>query len=189
MKIIVGLGNPGEKYAKTRHNIGFMILDRLSERLGIAFKTETKFLADIAKTTVSGETIYLIKPLTYMNLSGDSIMKFLSYYQANTEDILVIVDDIHLPFGKMRLRELGGHGGHNGIRDIILKTKSEQFKRIRIGVGLDDNMPLDHFVLSSFSKKEFELLEDTIEKAMQAVLSFINNTPYKDIMTRFNTQT
>src|SRR5699024_7288181 len=124
MKLITGLGNPGRKYEKTRHNIGFMAIDYLSERLNIPLR-ESKFKSEFGSGIVHGEKVFLMKPQTFMNLSGESVRPFLEYYKMTVDDILVLYDDLDLPTGSIRLREKGGHGGHNGIRSLIdhLKTK------------------------------------------------------------------
>ena len=125
MKIIIGLGNPGSKYHQTRHNIGFMVVDQYAKQENLKFKYESKFNAEVSTTSIDQEKVILVKPSTYMNLSGEAVLKIMKYYDVDIEDILVIVDDINLETGKLRLRLLGGHGGHNGLKNIIGLLHSE----------------------------------------------------------------
>lgn len=134
MKCIVGLGNPGKKYDKTRHNAGFMVLDEWAERNNWSF-SQKKFNGLYTMERIDGEKVVLLKPQTYMNLSGESLRPLMDYYDLDVEDILVIYDDLDLPPGKIRLRKKGGHGGHNGIRSIIDHLGTKEFKRLRVGVG------------------------------------------------------
>ncbi len=189
MKLIVGLGNPGPKYQNTRHNVGFLVLDALSTKLGLPFKYESKFDAEMAITTFEGNRCCLMKPSTYMNLSGEAIHKAMKYYAISIDDLLVIVDDIHLETGKLRLREKGGHGGHNGLRNIIGVLGDHQFKRVRIGIDFKGKIPLDHYVLGKFEKDQIVPIQIAIQHAADSALSFIKSIPYKDIMTQYNTQT
>ena len=130
MKLIIGLGNPGKEYENTRHNTGFMVLDRLSEKLNIEM-TQNKFKGLYGKSKYKGEDVILLKPQTYMNLSGESVRQVMDFFKINQEDILVIYDDLDMPVGKLRLRQSGSAGGHNGIKNIILHTGSQNFNRIR----------------------------------------------------------
>jgi len=189
VKLIVGLGNPGRKYQYTRHNIGFMIIDEWLERLKQSPKLSLKFNAEYKILKFGDQQICVAKPMTYMNLSGDAVSKIMKYYNIEVEDVLVIVDDINLDVGKLRLRELGGHGGHNGLRHIIGILKSEQFKRIRVGVGFNQNMALDHYVLAQFKENEKPLMARAGEETIAALEMFAKNVPFKDIMTKFNTRT
>ena len=133
MKLIIGLGNPGKEYENTRHNTGFMVLDRLSEKLNIEM-TQNKFKGLYGKSKYKGEDVILLKPQTYMNLSGESVRQVMDFFKINQEDILVIYDDLDMPVGKLRLRQSGSAGGHNGIKNIILHTGSQNFNRIRVGI-------------------------------------------------------
>jgi PTH1 family peptidyl-tRNA hydrolase len=189
MKLIIGLGNPGSKYQKTRHNIGFMVIDDFLAKFQGSAKYDVKFNAEIAQMMMHGEKVFLMKPSTYMNLSGEAILKFINYYNLEMDDMLVFVDDVNLPSGKLRLRETGGHGGHNGLRNIIGLLKSEDFKRVRIGIDNNPSMPLDSYVLGQFTEHEMASLNQAIYLSTKIVEDFINQMPFKDIMTKYNTQT
>lgn len=189
MKLFVGLGNPGKKYQFTRHNVGFMVIDTYANRNQLSFKFESKFNAEVATFTNNQEKIFLCKPSTYMNLSGDAIIKMMNYYHIDIEDVFVFVDDINLDVGRLRLREKGGHGGHNGLRDIIQKLHSRDFKRIRIGIGEQNTDRLDHYVLGEFSKDELISIKHTTDLCVEMIDDVLHNKSYLDIMTKFNTQT
>ena len=189
MKLIVGLGNPGSKYHQTRHNVGYMILDEFAKKYHASFKLDTKFNGEITTFNKGSEKYILLKPTTYMNLSGESITKVMKYYGIDLDDILVFVDDINLDVGRLRLRALGGHGGHNGLRNIIGLCHSDAFKRVRIGVGLNTKLPLDHYVLSQFSKDDMITISIAIDKSIEIIEQFIDGVSFTDIMTTFNTQT
>ena len=189
MKLIIGLGNPGSKYQNTRHNVGFMVLDQYVSDLKQTFKYDNKFNAEIYMTNIQTEKVIFLKPSTYMNLSGEAIIKVMKYYDVDMDDMIVFVDDINLDTGRLRLRALGGHGGHNGLKNIIGLCHSNEFKRIRIGVSNNTNMPLDHYVLGTFSKQELIDISIAIDKAKDIINQFIKGVPFTDIMTTFNTQT
>lgn len=188
MKLIVGLGNVGEKYHLTRHNIGFIVLDEYASRNNLEFKFDKKLEAFVAQTTIAGEKVILAKPTTYVNLSGNAVIKLMNYYKIDLEDVLVIYDDISLDVGFIRIRETNGHGGHNGIKDIINHLKTKDFKRIRIGIGLDSSMPLDHYVLGRFSKNEIEKIKTPVLYSMDAIEDFAKDMYFKDIMTKYNSK-
>lgn len=188
MKLVVGLGNPGKNYEKTRHNIGYQVIDVYAKSVDLNFVLDKTLESFVASKNIDGEKVILIKPITYMNLSGVALVKVMQYYKINIEDVLVIVDDIYLDVGRLRLREKGGHGGQNGLKSIERYLHSRDYKRIKIGIGLDEDKPLDHYVLSPFSKKEQPLIEESIIKASQAIEMFIHNQNFTDIMTKYNTQ-
>ena len=144
MKIVVGLGNPGDQYAKTRHNIGWMVLDRLADRAGWSGKGRTRDASSIAMGRFRGMDLTLVKPLTWMNDSGLAVRKVLAREHAPLGDLLVVTDDFALPFGKLRFREGGGPGGHNGLRSIIDELGTEKFSRLRVGIGAPDRGFRDH---------------------------------------------
>ncbi|MBS9778419.1 MAG: aminoacyl-tRNA hydrolase [Gammaproteobacteria bacterium] len=151
IKLIVGLGNPGDKYSKTRHNAGFWLLDELSQE----FRYDKKFNADFAETVIHGQKIYLLKPLTFMNLSGDSVQKVLQFYKITPESMLVAHDELDFTAGIAKLKKGGGHGGHNGLRDIIAKTGSKNFLRLRLGIDHPgDARQVANYVLKSPSSSE-----------------------------------
>lgn len=189
MKLIVGLGNPGKKYEKTRHNVGYMVIDGYLKQIGETAKLDMRFEAEICQTMVHQEKVIFLKPTTYMNLSGQSILKAVSYFNIDIKDVLVFVDDVNLETGRLRIRPFGGHGGHNGLRNIDAILQSNKFKRVRIGVGNDPSMPLDRYVLGSFSKDELITIDLTVLQCLKLVDDFINNKPFSDIMTTYNTQT
>jgi PTH1 family peptidyl-tRNA hydrolase len=169
--LLIGLGNIGEKYQGTRHNIGFSVLDTLADRKGLRF--ESGRLASVAKFQASGKTVYLIKPTTFMNLSGDAVSHWMKIASADVSDILVITDDLSLPFGKIRIRTKGSSGGHNGLSDIELKIKSQEYPRMRMGIGSDFHKGKQvDYVLGQFNQDESVQLSDWIDKAVEACLCF-----------------
>lgn len=188
MKLIVGLGNIGEKYDMTRHNVGFIVLDEYAHVKRFEFKYEKNLEANIAVVRINGEKTIFAKPTTFVNLSGNAVKKIMNYYKLNVEDVLVIYDDIDLDVGRLRIRETNGHGGHNGIRDIINHLNTKDFKRIRVGIGLDKSMPLDHYVLGKFSKQDITNLQPVVIDSMNAIDEFIDDVYFKDIMTKYNSK-
>lgn len=176
MKLITALGNPGEKYSKTRHNMGFMVADKLAEKYNFSFKLESKFNAEISKTNIEGESVIVCKPQTYMNLSGQSVRPILDYYKLSTDDLFLIYDDINLDLGKVRFRAKGSDGGHNGVKSIILETKSDKFDRLKVGIGPQPQfMKSECFVLSTFGKENEELLNASVDFAANAVVCYLQN--------------
>ena len=174
MKLIVGLGNPGKEYAGTHHNCGFMVIDRLASKLNVDVD-QNKFKGLYAKVKYHGEDIILLKPQTYMNLSGESVNAVMNFFKIDKEDLLVIYDDLDMPVGKLRLRKTGSAGGHNGIKNIIAHLNSQDFKRIRVGIDRHKYMNVADYVLSRFSKVESEAIEQGIENAANAVLDYLDN--------------
>lgn len=169
MYIIVGLGNPGKQYEKTRHNVGFDVIDMLSDEYGISV-TKAKHKALIGEGRVGNEKVILVKPQTYMNLSGETLIDIYNYYKVDLENIVVIYDDIDLDVGKLRIRKKGSGGTHNGMRSIVKCLGSTEFPRVRVGVSKP--MPgqnLADFVLSRFRKEELDDLQIGLEKAFNAV--------------------
>lgn len=169
MKMIVGLGNPGKEYEKTRHNVGFMVLDSL----GLDFEVEKKFQAMICKENLADEEVLFVKPLTYMNLSGISVHKISRYYKILPQDILVIQDDLDLPLGKYKLKVHSSSGGHNGIKSIIENLHSEDFSRLKIGVGHDRSLDTATYVLRRFAKSDLTVIEGQYDLFKQIIVSFI----------------
>lgn len=184
MKLIIGLGNPDKKYLKTRHNIGYMAVDLFAEKEDLTFKYDSKFLGLVARYDKSGNKALLLKPTTYMNLSGNSVIKILNYYKISLEDILVIYDDVDVPLGSLKLKLTGGSGGHKGIKDIISHLKTQNIKRARIGIGKDENMI--SFVLSKFSRKEKKIITPVLEDVSVMIDKFIKNEDFLLIMNQFN---
>jgi PTH1 family peptidyl-tRNA hydrolase len=177
MKIIVGLGNPGKEYESTRHNCGFMFVDALAKELEksgieIEWKKEKKLKAEIAKFNYKNEAIVVAKPMTFMNLSGESVRKILNFYKETPQNLSVIYDDIDLPLKEVRIREKGSAGSHNGMKSIINEIGSQEFKRIRIGIeSRGDSSPerqsLESFVLSNFSDEEKTILDETLKESIK----------------------
>src|SRR5258707_799029 len=168
MKLVVGLGNPGKRYVGTRHNVGFVVIDRLAAAPGVS-SFQDRFDADVAEWQEDGEKILLLKPQTFMNLSGRAVREALDFYQIERTDLLVVCDDMALPLGKLRFRARGTHGGHNGLRDIQQHLGDTEYSRLRIGVdapGQDDMV--DH-VLSRFKPGERKVIEEEVSTAEQGV--------------------
>ena len=185
MKLIVGLGNPGEKYADTRHNTGFLAIDNLADKLNVKLNRQA-FNAMIGKAVIKGEQVILMKPQTFMNNSGMAVGKAVRYYKLNpAEDVLIMYDDMDLPTGKIRLREKGSAGGHNGIKSIIAHLSSNEFCRIRIGIGHDSGDTID-YVLGSNYGEERKLWLEAIEKAACAAEEF-SSQPFQKVMNKYNT--
>lgn len=173
MLLIAGLGNPGREYDKTRHNAGFEVIDRLSAKLAIPLDRK-RFHALMGEGSAAGRRLVLLKPQTYMNLSGQSIAQALQWYKLSPPQCLIISDDIDLPLGTVRLRAQGGAGTHNGWRNILLETGSQDFPRIRIGVGAPPaQWDLADWVLSRFDPSSAALMADTFQTAAEAALCFV----------------
>lgn len=172
--LIVGLGNPGPEYAKTRHNIGFRCLDIVADKLGCAID-KGKFQGLYGVTSYHGNKVYLLKPLTYMNLSGRSVLQLSAYFQIPPERIIVLFDDISLEPGRMRVRSNGSAGGHNGIKSIIQELGSQDFPRVKIGVGAKPHPDFDlaAWVLSPFTASEEKALAVSLENGARAVLTIL----------------
>lgn len=187
VKVIVGLGNPGTEYENTRHNIGFMILDKMAEAWGWTFRPETSFFADVAQGNIAGEKVVLLKPMTYMNESGRSVAAFTRYFKVDEEDVMVISDDLDLTVGNVRLREKGSAGGHNGLKSIMNRTQWQHFKRVRMGIGRPPKgcTVVDH-VLGRFTKDEMVLMNPSIDLAVDAVEDWIDTDNFVHTMNQFN---
>jgi peptidyl-tRNA hydrolase, PTH1 family len=185
VKVIVGLGNPGAKFETTRHNVGFMVVDELAYRFNIK-KYKQKFNSYYEVATVNGEKILLIKPLTYMNLSGEAVKPFLNFFKAEIDDLLVIYDDLDLPVGKLRLRTKGSAGGHNGIKSMIQHLGTQEFKRVRIGVGRPPSfMSVPDYVLQSFHKDEEADVIKAIKQAADACEDWASKS-FLEVMNNYN---
>ncbi len=171
MKIFVGLGNPGAEYAKTKHNVGFMLADKLAEKIG-AESWREKFNALVAESFFDGEKILIVKPQTFMNLSGEAVGPLTNFYKISAEDLIVAHDDMDLPVGKIRLRPKGSGGGHHGIESIIQHLGGEKnFPRVRIGIGRPpQNWTVNNHVLSPFNPEDAEKISEAIENLIPAVI-------------------
>jgi PTH1 family peptidyl-tRNA hydrolase len=168
MKIVVGLGNPGARYDGTRHNVGYAVVDYLASAPD-AGRFQNRFQAQVCEVFADGEKMILVKPETFMNLSGRSVRQVVDFYQAELADLLIVCDDINLPLGKLRVRAKGTHGGHNGLRDIQNHLGTTEYARLRIGVDAPSSDAVDH-VLSRFKPGERDVIKDAVARAAQAVI-------------------
>lgn len=184
MKLIVGLGNPGREYEKTRHNTGFNVLDLISKELNIDINRDD-FKGLYGKGNINGETVILLKPQTYMNLSGESVRLIIDYFKIDLEDLLVIYDDLDLPVGKIRLREKGSAGGQNGIKNIIQHLGTQNFNRIRVGISKSKQIPVVDYVLGKMTSEQLPAYNEALNKAKDAAIAFISND-FKKVMNDFN---
>lgn len=185
MKLIIGLGNPGKTYEGTRHNVGFDVIDELAENWSISLN-QAKFKGIYGTGVVNGEKVLLLKPLTYMNLSGESIAGIMSFFKVPIEDIVVIYDDLDLAPGRIRLRQKGSAGGHNGIKSTIAHLGSQNFNRIRIGIGRPTvPMAISDYVLGRFSSEELSDIESAIRKSAKACEAWLSN-PFLHVMNEYN---
>ena len=186
MYIIAGLGNPGKQYEMTRHNIGFHTVDYIADKHNIKMK-KLKFKAVYGEGNIAGEKVYLVKPQTYMNLRGEAIADMAKFYKIPPEKIIVINDDISLDTGRIRVRAKGSAGGHNGLKSIIYQLQSDNFPRVKMGVGAPkhEDYDLADFVLGRFTKDEIPVMEDAIIKAEGAICEMIQNG-VSSAMNKFN---
>lgn len=173
MYLIVGLGNPEPEYSKTRHNMGFDVINKLSEKYNIDVKKE-KLDGIYGSGTIENEKVILLKPQTYMNLSGKSVIQYANFYKINPENILIIYDDIDIETGKMKIRKKGGPGTHNGMKSVVSELNTAQFPRIRVGTGCQETIGnLIDYVISKVSNEEYKRLEEGIDKATEAVATIL----------------
>ena len=185
MKIVVGLGNPGQRYLLTRHNVGFMVIEELAKRWGAENWRSSRHEAHIVQTEKDGQRVLLVAPQTWMNASGRSVSRVLKYYQVDSENLLVICDDLSLPLGKLRLRPQGSSGGHNGLKDIISAVGSE-FSRLRIGIGqVPTERETADWVLSRFGNGEMTAVLESLQKATLVVETWIDEGA-EVAMNRYN---
>lgn len=168
MHLVVGLGNPGRRYAATRHNVGFLVIDRLAERWGASLG-KRQFKADVGSARIASRPAVLCKPQTFMNLSGQAVTSLRGYYKVESTDVVVVHDDVDLPFGEIRTKQGGGHGGHNGLRDVS-KRIGPDYARVRFGVGRPpEGWDTADFVLAKFTRDESRRLDDAVDEAADAV--------------------
>lgn len=172
MYIIVGLGNPGKKYENTRHNMGFLTIDRMAEEYGISVD-KIKFKALVGEGRIAGQRVVLVKPQTYMNLSGQSVQEIMHFYKEDIENLIVIYDDLDIPAGKIRVRKKGSAGTHNGMRNIVQMLADDGFPRIRVGIGGEKKGDLIDFVIGGVSKSEMELLREATVQASKAAVAIV----------------
>lgn len=185
MRIIIGLGNPGKEYEHTKHNVGFMAVDGLASSLGMELR-KNKFQALYGESTAKGEKIVLVKPMTFMNLSGQSVRQVLDWYKPDLEEWTIVCDDMDLPIGSIRLRVKGSSGGHNGIKSIIAHTDTQDFLRLKMGIGRPPTgvTVVDH-VLTSFRKEDQPALKMMVEKVSAALQTYIE-ADFQTAMNRHN---
>ncbi len=185
LRLVVGLGNPGAEYAMTRHNVGFMAIDRLRARYAPGEPVRQQFRAMTQEIRIDGSRVLLMMPLTYMNLSGGSVLEAMQFYKLPPSDLLVLVDDVSLPLGAMRLRPSGSDGGHNGLADIARRLGTEEYARLRIGVGSPGLARRRDYVLGRFGKDELETLEPSLNEVCDAVAVWVREG-CNAAMNRFN---
>ncbi|MGI6510536.1 MAG: aminoacyl-tRNA hydrolase [Erysipelotrichaceae bacterium] len=185
MKLIVGLGNPGQEYSNTRHNAGFLALDILADKLNVEINKKA-FKSLTGKTMYKGQQVLLMKPQTYMNNSGEAIRRAINYYQLDPqEDLLVIYDDLDISYGQIRLRTKGSSGGHKGMKSIISHIATQEFARIRIGIEKHPFIPTADYVLGKVEKEKLPMFNSAIEKAALAAIDFID-LPFDKVMNMYN---
>lgn len=184
MKLIVGLGNFGKEYKNTRHNIGFMALDFYANKNGLSID-KRKFKGLYTETNINGERVLLLEPQTYMNLSGECVRDFVLYFHINIKDILVIYDDMDLDVGVLRLREKGSAGGHNGIKNIIDHLKTNEFRRVRVGISKDKERNTIDYVLGKFKEDEKKIIDEKIEKVSCIIEDFVKYD-FNKVMSMYN---
>ena len=183
MWLLVGLGNPGSRYTKTRHNIGFMVLDALTAQIGLAFRERTDYRA--SDGFMENERIIFMEPLTFMNRSGSAVKKIADKHAVSPERIIVIHDDLDLATGRIKIRKKGSAGGHKGIESVIQQIGTRDFIRVKIGIGRDPLMPTEAFVLSKFRKEELPLIREAVSRAAEAAVCIITHGPDK-AMNKYN---
>ncbi len=186
MYVIAGLGNPGKKYENTRHNMGFITIDQLAEKHNI--KTDKlKFKALVGEGRIAGQKVLLVKPQTYMNLSGESIREVMNFYKLEPENLIVIYDDIDIEAGTLRIRKFGSAGTHNGMKSVVYQLQSDRFPRIRLGIGRQKKGDPGNFVIGGFSKEEVPVLEEAVNHAVLAIECIIEDGIDK-AMNQYNTK-
>lgn len=171
MKCIIGLGNPGKEYENTRHNIGFMVVDKLLEKMNI-HKMDLKFKALYTKVNFNNQSLLLVKPQTFMNLSGEAVLPIINYFKIDIEDILIISDDLDLNLGQLRFKSKGSDGGQRGLRNIFQLLKTTDIQRLKIGIGHNINIDSKNYVMSKFSGKDIDIIQQAVLLASEAVLEW-----------------
>ena len=184
MKLIVGLGNPGREYELTRHNIGFRTIDKFADKLGVSIN-KSKFNGLYGEILIASEKVILLKPQSYINLSGEVIRRFVDFYKIDISDILIIHDDLDLSIGTYKLKQKGSSGGHNGLKNIELHLGTQIYKRIKIGISNNKSMDTKDYVLGKLSKMEEEKLEE-VENIVMDILNDYFNLSFSDLMAKYN---
>lgn len=183
MKLIVGLGNPGNEYNNTRHNVGFYYIDSICNSLNLTFKE--KFGGLYTRTKINNEEIIFLKPLSFMNLSGEVVIKYSNYFKIKSTDILIIHDDLDMEIAKIKLKETGSSGGHNGIKNIILNLKTEDFKRLKIGIDKNKSINTADYVLGKFNETDKQKLKE-LEPIVFNIINDYLILPFNDLMSKYN---
>ena len=178
MKLIVGLGNIGKEYENTRHNVGFMMVDKIADSFGLIFNKK-KFQGSYCEFIYHGEKVILLKPEKYMNLSGEVVSAYMNFFKISTDDILIFSDDLDMPLGKIKIKYKGSSGGHNGLKNIALNIETENFKRIKIGISNNKQIDTKDYVLGKFKGDDWKVLTDSYNKVLDIVENFIS----KDVNT------
>jgi len=186
MRIFVGLGNPGAEYANTRHNIGFDAIDCIVDAVAKTQTWKDKFDSDYIELRYAGEKIVFIKPRTFMNESGRSVGQWVNYYDVSADDVYVFYDDMDIPFNKLKLKTGGSAGGHNGIRSLIAHLGTEQFHRIRLGIGRPPGALMVHYVLGKFTKAERQALAEGVFVQVVSLFEQLFTVSFKDLMSTYN---
>lgn len=184
MKLVVGLGNPGHEYENTRHNIGFQTIDKYASKLGISI-TKSKFNGLYCETLIDGEKVILLKPQSYINLSGEVIHKFVDFYKINISDILIIHDDLDLEVGTYKLKQKGSSGGHNGLKNIEFHLATQEYKRIKIGISNNKNIDTKDYVLGKLSKEEDTKLNE-VKNIVLEILDDYFKVSFTELMSKYN---
>ncbi len=187
--IIVGLGNPGPRYSETLHNVGFKVAEKLAEKIGLTWKFEQRFQAEVTRGEYLSTTYHLLRPETFMNLSGEAVKEYLMYFRLSVSQVVVIADDADLEFGEVRLKPFGGSGGHNGLKSLEKELLTQEFKRLRFGIGRPKiaNMSLADYVLMVQATATWDLLKPSIEKAV-TLLEKLAKEPFENVMKEANTR-
>ena len=175
MKLVAGLGNVGANYSFTRHNAGFMVLDKWALIQGVSFSENKKLKCYLSKFKLNSEDIILIKPTTFMNLSGEAVRAVVDYYKIDINDVLIVYDDLSLELGKMRFRPNGSDGGHNGIKSVIKHLGTQQIARLKIGIGPQPPIPSEQFVLQNFYKNQLDELKVVLKNAVEGIEFYLDN--------------
>lgn len=187
VKMIVGLGNPGSKYEKTKHNIGFMAIDNIVKNLDVTFTDDKNFKAEIGNTFINHEKVYFVKPTTFMNNSGIAVKALLTYYNIDITDLIVIYDDLDMEVSKLRLRSKGSAGGHNGIKSIIAHIGTQEFNRIKVGIGRPlKGMTVINHVMGQFNTEDNIAISLTLDRVVNAVKFYLQENDFEKTMQKFN---
>lgn len=184
LKLIVGLGNPGREYERTRHNIGFMAIDRIVDSLGLKFD-KNKFNGSYCVSNVKGEKVMFLKPLEYMNLSGNVVGRFVKFFDIDVSDILIIHDDLDMDLGRIKLRPRGSSGGHNGLKNIEANLGTQDYKRVKVGISNDKRFDTKDYVLGKFSSSDMEILNPILDKMPDIFNDFLSIS-FEMLMNKYN---